>query len=175
MKLILSIVFSLLTSITVIAQNEKKVFNTSFELENQIGNTITIEGEIVHVCPVDGKKMKLILNDTSVVSVLNANKSERFDPAQWNQTRVQITGVLACNRISAREIDSVYQQKELLCHVDNAPCLDKQWQENKWKNGTAQQSLDSKNQKLHEKMQQTGKNYIPVFSITTHNIEKIEE
>lgn len=123
----------------------------------------TIEGEIIHVCPVKGLKMKLKLADQSIVKVIPQN-GQPFSK-EWNHKKVKIEGIVTESRLSLKEIKTNYKTKKLLCHIDHTPCIDNKWIQNRWADGSAQGILDRDNESLNTIMDSSGKNYVTVYSI----------
>lgn len=138
--------------------------------ESQLGSLLTLEGDVIHVCPVNGKKMKLRLSDGEVMRVVPID-NKPFDLARWNKQHVRVTGKLSDLKVSREYIADNYAEKKLLCHIDHTPCIDTEWAENHWKNGSGSRILDRDNNALQMKMLQSGKDYIQVFVITAEKIE----
>lgn len=140
-------------------------------LEAKTGKTITLEGEILHVCPVEGLKMKLKLADGEIIRVVYPDNLP-IEP-EWNHKEVRITGKLESMKLSRKQIDSNYQDKKLLCHIDHSPCIDKKWIDNRWKDGSAQRLLDKDNNALQLRMRNNKSNAIQVFTIVAEKVELI--
>lgn len=139
-------------------------------LEPQLNSRLTLEGEVVHVCPIQGKKMKLKLDDGEIMKVTSTDGTP-FEATQWNNKRVRITGKLGDLKLSRKEIADTYADKKLLCHIDHTPCIDTRWVNNRWQDGSGNDILQRDNEALQLKMRQTENNYIQVFTITAEKIE----
>ncbi|WP_280746285.1 MULTISPECIES: hypothetical protein [unclassified Parabacteroides] len=116
--------------------------------------------------------MKLRLSDGEIICVLPAD-NEPFEKGLWDKKKVKISGMLSESKLSRKTIAVNYEEKKLLCHIDQTPCLDTQWAENRWKDGSAENLLNRDNEKLQKKMHETKVNFIQVFSITAKNIIEI--
>lgn len=162
---------SLATGMIWCSCNNKKNILPHY-LESEVGEKITLEGEIVHVCPIEGMKMKLRLSDGEIISVLPID-DKSFDKQQWDKKNVRIFGKLGETRVPRSVIVSDFKEKKLLCHIDHTPCTDTKWIENRWKDGSAVDILKRDNQALMTRMGKTQRNYIQVFSIIAEDIVEI--
>ena len=131
----------------------------------------TIEGEIIHVCPVKGQKMKLKLADQSIMKVIP--KNDQPFSKEWNHRKVKIEGIVTEYRLSLKDIKTNYKAKKLLCHIDHTPCMDNKWIQNRWADGSEQSILDRDNESLNTIMGSSGKNYVTVYSIVPVKITTI--
>lgn len=137
---------------------------------SSLNSTLTLEGEIIHVCPIRGQKIKLKLEDGEIIRV-NSTDGTPFDAAQWNRKQVRITGKLSSLKLSRKEIAQNDEEKKLLCHIDHTPCIDTQWINNRWQDGSGSDILQRDNEAIQAKMRQTENSYIQVFTITAEKIE----
>jgi len=147
----------------------KKEGHTHY-LEADLGRDITLDGEIIHVCPVDGLKMKLKLADGEIIRVTSPDDSP-FSK-EWNHKKIRVSGKLDSTKLPREVINANKKDKKILCHIDHTPCYDEEWINNKWKNGSAESLLERDHRKLEMKMRETKQNYIQVFSITASEIEE---
>ncbi|MDR1202160.1 MAG: hypothetical protein LBL58_11125 [Tannerellaceae bacterium] len=154
------------------ACNKKQTDKYVHYLEPEIGKETTLEGEIIHVCPIEGMKMKLQLSDSEIICVLPAT-DEPFAKTQWDHKKVKVTGLLQETKLPRTTIVANYQDKKLLCHIDHSPCTDIEWVENRWKDGSAKRLLDRDNESLQERMYKTKQNYVQIFSITANQIVEV--
>jgi hypothetical protein len=155
--------------IMLFACNRKQADKYTHYLEPEVGKETTLEGEIIHICPIEGKKMKLQLSDGEIICVLPTN-DEPFDKIQWDHKKVRVSGLLKETQLPRATIAANYQAKKLLCHIDHTPCTDVGWIENRWKDGSAERLLDRDNEDLQKRMYDTKQNYVQVFSITANRI-----
>lgn len=163
---------SMLNSILFFACNNKQTSKYTHYLEPEIGKEITLEGEIIHVCPVEGMKMKLRLSDGEIICVLPLD-DKPFIKAQWDKKKVKIYGKLKEAQLSRNTITTNFQDKKLLCHIDHTSCIDTKWVENRWKDGSAERLLDRDNENLLQKMHKTKMNHVQVFSIIANDIIEV--
>ncbi len=163
---------SALTSLLLISCNNNQRTGYTHYLESEIGNIISLEGEIIHVCPVEGLKMKLRLSDGEIICVSHS-KNIPFSKQQWEKKKVRINGKLTDTKLPAKLITSNYNEKKLLCHIDYSPCIDTKWIENRWQDGSAERILDRENENLQKKMHNTKRNFVQVFTITADNINEL--
>jgi hypothetical protein len=146
-------------------------FGNSF-IQNSNANKLTIvEGEIIHICPINGYKMKLKLDDNRIMKVL-PQKKEPYSK-EFNHKRVRIEGHIHELQLSGKVIDKNFKAKKLLCHIDHTPGIDKQWIEKRWEDGSAIEILTKDNKLLSDEMLSTGKNYVSAYSIMPQKIEII--
>jgi hypothetical protein len=158
--------------VMLFACNKKQTDKYTHYLEPEVGKETTLEGEIIHVCPIEGKKMKLQLSDGEIICVLPA-AGEPFAKAQWDHKKVKVTGLLQEAQLPRTTIAANYQDKKLLCHIDHTPCTDVKWMENRWKDGSAERLLERDNEDLLQRMYETKLNYVQVFSITANHIIEV--
>ncbi|MDR3141286.1 MAG: hypothetical protein LBU37_06140 [Tannerellaceae bacterium] len=163
---------STLSCIMLFACNKKQTDKYTHYLEPEAGKETTLEGEIIHVCPIEGKKMKLRLSDGEIICVLPAI-DEPFAKTQWDQKKVKITGLLQEAQLPRTTIVANYQDKKILCHIDHSPCTDIRWIENRWKDGSAERLLERDNENLQQRMYKTKLNYVQIFSITANQIVEV--
>lgn len=142
-----------------------------YYLEADVDKTITLEGKILHVCPIEHLKIKLRLDDGEIIRVFNADKSP-FDK-EWNGKTVRVKGKLEKMDIPRETINKNYKEKKLLCHIDHTPCIDEKWIQNRWKDNSAEDMLERDNKKLQKKLRDTKRNYVQVFTIQSEHIEEI--
>jgi hypothetical protein len=142
------------------------------DLEPEVGKEVTLEGEIIHVCPVEGKKMKLQLAGGEIICVLPPT-GDPFIKAQWDRKKVRISGLLKDARLPRKTILANYQDKKLLCHIDHSPCIDLQWINNRWEDGSAERLLNRDHEALRKKLYDTKRSYVQVFSIIANHIVEV--
>lgn len=134
---------------------------------------IETQGKIIHVCGVDGKKMKLLTNNKSIIKIEPSNKLVRFDDSLYGKT-ILVRGMVLESRLSAAGIENHKNEKALLCHIDHSPCKDSIWVDKKIKSG-ASDSISAKDiRKLKNKMTETQKDYISVITIVADSYEVLD-
>lgn len=141
-------------------------------IEKYSNVTVAVEGVIVHLCGVDGKKMKLMTESGAVIKIVPIDTLASFDEAFYDK-RVRVLGVVRESRIETSSIDRMEQQRAILCHIDNAPCKDSAWVKKKQESGAADTLSQHCIDKLRTIMKQTGKNYIPVITIIAEKVELV--
>lgn len=139
-------------------------------LDSDVGKDITLEGKILHVCPIEKLKIKLKLADGEIIRVVYPD-NKPFD-SSWNNKEVKITGKLSRMNLSREEIAKNYDNKELLCHIDHTPCIDQKWIQNRWKDNSGDKILNRDNNELLIKMRNTKSNFIRVFTISASEIKE---
>lgn len=142
-------------------------------IENFDNKVIVTEGTIIHVCPVDGRKMKLQGTDGNIIKIILANASDKFD-RELNGEKVRIEGIAREDRLPHSYVDSLETAGALLCHIDNTPCNDTAWVANKHRQGVAEEIAQTDISRLRAEMEQTGKDYISVVVIIAQKVEKLK-
>ena len=143
-------------------------------VEKYFEKEIETEGIIVHVCGVDGKKMKLKTDKGEIIKIATIDSTLRFDKSYKGKT-VIIQGSITESKIENNLIDSLAKDKVLLCHIDNTPCKDKEWVDYQINKGNAESISKKDIERLRAKMLQTGKDYVSVFTIIAKKIIIKEE
>lgn len=133
---------------------------------------IAIEGKIIHVCAVDGFKMKLRTAKAGIIKIVPADTSLQFDKS-YNNKLVQVIGIANETRILEEQIDLLEQEKALLCHIDYSPCKDSLWVQHQHENGNANALLERDIENLRAKLAQ--KDYVSQITIVASEIKIIEE
>lgn len=135
---------------------------------------VEIEGIIIHICGVNGKKMKLKTDYGEIIKIVPLDSMISFDNSFYKK-RIKVQGTVKEYRIEKSYIDKIEKEKTLLCHIDNTPCKDSAWV-NRQKNRGVADSLSNRDiEKLKSKMEQTKKNYVSVITIVADKCEIIEE
>ncbi len=135
---------------------------------------IETQGKIIHICGVDGKKMKLLTNNNSIIKIEPSNKLVRFDDSLYDKT-ILVRGMVSESRLSAAVIENHKIEKVLLCHIDHSPCKDSIWVDNKIKSGVSDSISAKAIRKLKNKMTETQKDYISVITIIADTFQVIEK
>lgn len=133
---------------------------------------VQIEGTIVHICGVDGKKMKLKTNLGKVIGIISNSDSIIFNKSFYHQ-RVRVTGIAKETRLNKTYIDTQEKQKTLLCHIDNTPCKDSAWVNSKQQTGVADSLSQVDIARLKSKMKEDQKDYVSVVTIAVEQVEII--
>jgi hypothetical protein len=131
---------------------------------------VEIEGVIIHICGVDGKKIKLQTESGAIIKIVPHHSLERFD-GSFNKKRVKVQGIVTELRVEIPYIDSLENEKALLCHIDHTPCKDSAWVNQKKRTGVADSLSKRGILKLKQKMEQTQKSYVSVITITAEKCE----
>jgi len=143
-------------------------------IENYIYKSIETEGVIVHICGVDGKKMKLKTENGEIIKIVPKDSLNSFDESFYKK-RVKIQGIVSEFRIDKNYIDKMENEKKLLCHIDNSPCKDSEWVNNKKQSGKADAISKQDIERLRTKMEQTGKTYVSIITIFADKVEIIDD
>ena len=161
------------------------VLQTENEVSSYIGQRVSVNGRIVHVCPVAGKLLKFQLSDNAYLqvlppigtnfivnkdslnnrSVIYAHDTLFFTKEEWMQKEIVLQGTISEKRLSKQYIDSIYQVQILPCHINYEECIDEPWKKNMKLNKRDKAYVEKQHQILTEKMEQTGKNYISIYTL----------
>ena len=144
------------------------------KIENFIGKEVTIEGKIIHICPIGGLKMKLKSESGIIVKIEAGGSFKKFDTSYYNK-EIRITGMVKEVKIDTAFIAKVEKNKTILCHIDNTYCKDKEWIDNKKSLGLADSISQKQTDKLRTIMAKTKKDYVSVPSIVAEKIEIISK
>ena len=165
----------LLFVFTSIAQQSAELY-TKISLDELIEKSeqyenkkVEVIGLVIHICSLDAKKMKLKSPSGAIVKILPNKADEYFDSALKKQV-VCVQGVVEISRIEKAEIDKVEKEKTLLCHIDNTPCKDKEWINNKIESGTDITIVKKDIARLRKLMHDSGKDYVACICIRAENI-----
>lgn len=134
---------------------------------------VEIEGIIIHICGVDGKKMKLMTNSGTIIKIVPKDSLTSFDKSFY-KNRVKVKGLVKEYRIEITYIDKIENDRTLLCHIDNEPCKDTAWISSQIEKGTASSLLKQDINSLRNKMEQMKKDYVSVITIFAEKVEIIE-
>ena len=107
----------------------------AMQIDKYAEQEVTVEGKIVHVCPVDGSKMKLTSN-RQIIKIIPSAPNGKFE-RHWNGKRIRVRGKVHEVRLSRAHLDSLYGAGSLLCHIDFSPCSDTAWVAAKHRQGKA--------------------------------------
>jgi hypothetical protein len=133
---------------------------------------IATEGSVVHICGVDGRKMKLKTDIGRMIKIVPADSGGFFNK-DLLQKRVRIYGIVKEFRLDTSTINKMENEKSVLCHVDHLPCKDTAWVNKNIKAGLADSMSIRAVNKLRATMSQTNKNYISVITIFANKCEII--
>ena len=135
---------------------------------------VEVEGLVVHICGVDGRKMKLMTAGGAIVKIVPRDSSGGFDESFYKKT-VRVRGIAKESRIERSHVDRMEREKALLCHIDNTPCKDSTWVSGQREAGAADSLSTRDIGRLRSKMEQTGKSYVPVVTVVADRVEIIDE
>lgn len=144
----------------------------AMQIDKYVGQEVTVEGKIIHVCPVDGSKMKLT-NNRQIIKIIPPTENGKFE-RYWNGKRVRVQGKVHEERLSRTHIDSLYQAGLLLCHIDFSPCSDTAWVAAKHRQGKATEIVNHYYSYFKHEMQRKGKDYISVVVLEAIKTEEVE-
>ena len=135
---------------------------------------VEIEGTIVHICGVDGKKMKLKTEKGTCVKIIPNNVIGKFDKNLYKK-KVRVQGVVSERRFKKPYIDRAEKNKTILCSIDNIPCKDTAWIKRKEKAGTANKIAKNATDKLKKELKNSEKDYISVVNVLAEKFEVLEK
>ncbi len=141
--------------------------------ERYVGKEVSIEGTVVHVCPVNGLKMKLRGDTGGFVKVVFGSGFERFDKS-LNHKRVKVIGHVTVTYTTLAYVDSIVQQKTILCHIDNTPCNDSPWIAERKKENVAEQLSKEQTDKLYQLMDGTNKKRVAVVTMEASEVKELD-
>lgn len=133
-------------------------------IDNYLNSKVEIEGTIVHICGVDGKKMKLKTNGGEIIKIIPQDSFETFSKDLYKK-RIKIQGIVKVSKLENTSIDRIEQEKTLLCHIDYTPCKDEEWVDRQIKANIADSLSYKTIKKLRATMDKTGKDYISIITI----------
>lgn len=143
-------------------------------IDKYLDSKVEIEGTIVHICGVDGKKMKLKTDSGEIIKIVSQDSLETFSKDLCKK-RLKIHGIVKESRIENILVDKIEEEKTLLCHIDNTPCKDIEWVDRQVKAGIADSLSYKTIKRLKAKMKLTDKDYISIITIIESDYEIIEE
>jgi len=153
-------------------QKNKKVDADSLipDIETYIGKNVEIEGDVIHICPVNEKKIKLKTANGNIIKIVPDGATvTKFDKS-LNKQHIRITGQVSEERMERERILQYAKNQTLLCHIDYTRCIDGAWADQMVASGKAPKYVEDMTKKLTDEMQKTKKNYISVVKITATNI-----
>ena len=133
---------------------------------------VEVIGLIVHMCGVDGKKMKLKSPSGAILKIVPNNSEESFDPA-FKKQLVYVQGVVEITRIEKAYVDKMEKEGTLLCHIDHTPCKDKPWVNNKIESSEDIEIVKKDIANLREQLQE--KDYINFVTIRSVKVKLLDE
>jgi len=144
--------------------------NIVSDIEAYIGKNVEIEGDVIHICPVNAKKLKLKTAQGNIIKIVpDRTVFQKFDKS-LNQKHIHITGQVSEDRIDRDRILQYAKNQTLLCHIDYKRCIDGAWADQMVKSGKAAKFVEDMTKKLTDEMEKTKKNYISVVIITATDI-----
>jgi hypothetical protein len=135
---------------------------------------VEVEGLVVHVCGVDGRKMKLMTESGAIIKIVPRDSSGGFDETFYKKT-VRVRGIAKESRIERSYVDRMESEKALLCHIDNTPCRDSTWVSGQRELGAADSLSRRDVARLRSAMARTGKSYVSVVTVVVERVEIVAE
>jgi hypothetical protein len=140
------------------------------DIETYTEKNVEIEGDVIHICPVNGKKIKLKTAQGNIIKIVpDETALQKFDKS-LNQKHIHVTGQVSEERVDHDRILQYAKNQTLLCHIDYTRCIDGAWIDSMVASGKASKYIEDMTKKLTDEMQKTKKNYISVVKITTTSI-----
>lgn len=153
---------------------EVSVDNLVAKADQYENKKVEIIGLIVHMCGVDGHKMKLKSPSGEILKIVPSDLGESFDSELKNQL-VCVQGVVEITRIKKAYVDKMEKEGTLLCHIDHTPCKDKAWVNNKIESGKDVEIAKKDIAKLRKIMEESGKDFISCICIRANKVEALDE
>jgi hypothetical protein len=144
------------------------------DIESYIGKNVEIEGDVIHVCPVNGKKVKLKTAQGNIIKIVPDGIAFKNFDKSLNKKHIHITGKVYEEKASRERILQYAKNQTILCHIDYQRCIDGAWIDQMVKSGKASKYIEDMTKKLTDEMQRTKKDYISVVRITAANISTDE-
>lgn len=141
-------------------------------VQNYVSKKVEIEGQIVHICGVDGKKMKLKTTLGQIIKITNSDTLISFDKSLYKKS-LKVWGTVLETHIDSSTIDEIEQNRTLLCHIDNMPCKDSAWVERMKAKGVADSMSLKTVKKLRDKMNESHKSFVSTVVILADSIEML--
>ena len=126
--------------------------------DSLVGKKVEVIGLVVHMCGVDGQKMKLKSPSGAILKIVPNNPKDSFD-SELKKQLVSVQGIVEVKRIEESYVDRMEKEGTLLCHIDHTPCKDKPWVNNKIETGADVEIVKKDIAKLRKIMEDSGKNY----------------
>ena len=143
-------------------------------IEDYNHTLVEVEGLVVHICGVDGKKMKIKTESGASIKVVYADSLLKFDTALYNK-RVRVYGKVVETRLTKPFVDKMEQAKAIPCSIDSAPCIDSLWIKGKKEAGKADSISRVTIDKLRKRMEQSKKPYTSVVTIRAEKVDLAED
>ncbi|MCU0639346.1 MAG: hypothetical protein MUF59_05700 [Candidatus Krumholzibacteria bacterium] len=135
------------------------------------GKRVETCGTIIHVCGVDGKKMRLKTPGDARIKVVPGEGMKAFDAVTYKNKYVKVRGIVKETRIDDKYIEGMEKERALLCHVDHTPCLSKGWRAEAEAAGTVDSISALGTSRLRERVKKTGKGYFSAVTIIADSCE----
>ena len=135
---------------------------------------VETEGAIIHVCRVNGKKMKLKTENGEIIKVVPKDSLDSFNTS-FLKKRIKVYGLVKESHIEKPYIDKMEKERTLLCHIDHTPCKDSSWVARQESAGTTDSLSKQGILKLKRKMEQTQKSYVSVITIIAEKYEVVDK
>ena len=143
-------------------------------IEDYNHKSVEVEGLVVHICGVDGKKMKIKTAGGASIKVVYADSLLKFDTALCNK-RVRVYGKVVETRLPKLFIDRMDRDKAIPCSIDSAPCIDSLWIKGKRESGKADSISRAGIEKLRKRIEQAKETYTSVVTIRAEKVDLAED
>jgi len=135
------------------------------------GRRVETSGTIIHVCGVDGKKMRLKTAGDARIKIVPGGGMTVFDKDTYNGKKVRVHGLVKETRLDMKYIEGIEKERSVLCHVDYTPCISKSWAEQLKAAGTADSISAVGTNKLRDRLKASAKGYISLVTIVADSCE----
>jgi len=141
-------------------------------IDAYIDSRLVTEGTIVHICSVDGKRMKLKTDRGVIIKIVPFDPTQSFDTLFYKK-RVAIQGVVKESRISDTMIAEQEKSSVVYCSYDSDSCT------NSSQVGPKANVSDisrSENELANPKqtLERAGKDYVSVVFIVAERVDIIK-
>ncbi len=140
-------------------------------VEKYAGMRVETCGTIIHVCGVDGKKMKLKTAGDARIRIVPGGAMAGFDKDAFGMKKIMVRGVVMETRIDENHIAKMEEDRSVLCHVDYTPCIDEAWIAELRAAGKADSVSIRATGRLRDKLKMSGKGYYSVVTIVADSCE----
>ena len=159
------------------AQSKESVLKVSLDslvagIEHYVEKSVVVEGIVIHVCGVDGKKIKLKGDSGAVIKIVPDEILGVFD-GSLKDKKIRVWGIAGEKRIDSAYIDSLQALRKPVCHVDHQTCKSESWREKLEKEGVLDQKMLEAASAMREKVAKSDKGYYSRISILASKIEEI--
>lgn len=157
-------------------------------LAEHVEESVSVKGKIVHICPMDRMRLKLMLADGTTIQVVPADGYGAFAVSEeqdglkrsirWPESRDEFTycesgrlpdvvfsGFLCVKPITRFYVDSLYYNGILNCPISYERCTNRERDSVVWANGMASGFLEGMHDKLLWQIERSNTNQILLYTL----------